>query len=160
MIRAHRERHRKLFLVLAPAAFGLLFASVLVKPQLPPPSDLPVPIAQAAAWVETPGNAKRVSVEPRSSGLVLEVARQETTLLLRALEPVIAPEVLLYWSPTGGEVPAALAAEAELAGRLGGTAWRAYPWRADADLVLYANGRSRILGVVPAPRLAATTDED
>ncbi len=127
MIASHRRRHRLGLLILAPVTLALFAAALWGRQPMPQVSILPHFEASSVdgsrhdedsprrmirqLWSREdlfPGWPARISVDDRR------------VVWLQPLRPLIAPDVLIYWSP-GKELSERLPDDAHLLGRLAGT---------------------------------------
>jgi hypothetical protein len=143
--------------VLGPISLGVLALALTSRGAAPLVPVLP-------AW----------SAAPRSEGAVLWEredlfpgwparlsVRADRSAELKALRPLVAPDVLVYWTPDAAVDLGSLPADAHLVARLGGTAVHRFTLPAHdvpapaGALVLYSLGHQEVVAAAVLPSFAA-----
>ena len=156
MIAKLRRRHRFLLIGLAPIALGVLVSALAARAPTPRVAALPVVAAVAEGgavlW-------EREDLFPSWPARV--TGRAGRVIELKALRPLIRPDVLVYWTPTAKAGLATLPEDAHLVGRIDGTTVQRFPLPAhgrpvpDGALVLYSLGHQEVVTSALLPPFGA-----
>lgn len=156
MIRSRRKAHRVAFCLLAVGLPALLIAALLVRPQWPASRT---PLASAAGYGAAAAASGR-RFEARVGKLVFDLApvrgakRGYLALDVTPRGLLLAPDVLVYWTPAIGDAAkGGLAADTLLVGSLAGRATRrlVLPVRVRqvrGSLQLYSLAHGRVLAAI------------
>ena len=125
MIRARRQIHRQMFLLLTFLVPALLFVGLAFRPEAPPLSrpDLTL-LTKAGFSPNIPDNLTRIKAGEHSFEIAIEADSSNTSvLIIRSVDPLLKPDLLVYWVPESIQNNS-LPEHAILLGELMGTSFR------------------------------------
>lgn len=162
MIRARRLTHRHVFLCLVILLPSILVLGLVFRPDVPPFSrpDLSL-LKQAGFSTAVPDKLIPIRVGEHAFEISVEENPTNTsTLVIRSVDPLLKPDLLVYWVPEtvqGNSLPE----NAVLLGELMGQAFRRMPFPTtittdQGSLVIYSLGHQEVHTQFPLPSLVGT----
>ncbi|MEC4675018.1 MAG: hypothetical protein VST68_12590 [Nitrospirota bacterium] len=162
MIRARRLTHRSVFLCLIILIPAILVLGLVFRPAVPPFSRPDLSLLKQAGF-STAVPDKLIPIRVGEHAFEISVGENPTntaTLVIRSVDPLLKPDLLVYWVPEtvqGNSLPEF----AVLLGELMGQAFRRMPFPTatttdQGSLVFYSLGHQEVFTQFPIPPLVGT----
>jgi len=159
MILARRLTHRHVFFSLTFLVPTVLFVGLALRPEVP---TLSMPnlilLTKAGFATYTPDQVTRIQAGEQTFEIAVgEGPANTSSLLIRSVEPLLKPDLLVYWTPEASQNHS-LPKNAILLGELMGQSYRrmAFPNGTPTDrgtLIIYSLGHQEVFTQFPIPNV-------
>jgi hypothetical protein len=159
VIQTGRLVHRRIFSLLAFLVPLLLFVGLALRPDVPPFSRPDISLLSEAGFAtNVPENLTRIQSGEQTFELAIETDSSQTaSLIIRSIDPLLKPDLLVYWVPEPIENDS-LPGNAILLGELLGTSFArmTFPQGTSTNrgtLVIYSQAHQDVFAQFPISSL-------
>ena len=162
MIRTRRLTHRYVFFCLAFLIPTLLLLGLAFRPDIPPFSQFdPALLSKAGFTTNIPNQVTRIQAGEHTFEIAVEEdSATMSSLIIRSVEPLLKPDLLVYWAAEPSQ-NISLPENAILLGELMGQTFRRMPFPKptatdQGTLVIYSLGHQEVFTQFLIPNLVGT----